>query len=93
MSWSVLAIGKAPAVAAEIERQFAQSKCSEPEESVRQSARLTLASALAAQEPSTMVEVSAAGSQSTKYKSGTNEVLGVTNGLSIKIDPKFGFVE
>jgi len=91
MSWSVTAIGKPAAVAAAIESQFAQSKCAEPEESIRQSARAAIAAALAAQSPSTAVKVSAYGSQSTFYKTGQPD--GVTNNLSITIEPQQNFVE
>jgi hypothetical protein len=88
MSWSVGAIGKAPAVAAEIERQFNQSKCSEPEEGVRQAARSTIAAALAAQDPAIVVDISAYGSQSTDYKTNA-----LRNQLTLKIEPRYGFIE
>ena len=88
MSWSVNAIGKSAAVAASIEKQFAAHFCNEPEETVRQSARATIASALAAQTKSnTAVKVMASGSQSSY---GTD---GFTNNLSITIEPQYGFVE
>jgi hypothetical protein len=66
MSWSVSAMGKAPAVRTEIARQFtAQSKCMEPEEGVRQAARQLLDVSLAAQDAASIVKVSASGSQWT----------------------------
>lgn len=64
MSWSVGTKQKATEAAAEIERQFSTSgPCVEPEEGVRQSARITIAQALAAQHPDVTVNVSAYGSQ------------------------------
>jgi hypothetical protein len=93
MSWSVAAIGKAGAVQASIAKQFAGSKCSEPEESVRQAAASVLATAIAAQDPASAVKVTASGNQGHKY--GPNgEATGLfTNSLSINVDPQYGFVE
>jgi hypothetical protein len=84
MSWSVAAIGKAAAVAAKIEQDFAgMGKCAEPEETVKQSARATLAASLAAQDPTAVVKVSASGSQSTDYTTKS-----VRNQMSISIEPQ-----
>lgn len=90
MSWSVEAIGRAPAVAEKIERDFAATtaQCRGPEEGVRQSVRAALAIALAAQDPATVVQVSASGSQSSDY--GTNEI---RNQLSVTVRPLYNFVE
>jgi hypothetical protein len=88
MSWGVQAVGKAPAVAAEIERQFSKTKCSEPEESVRQAAILLVSAALSAQDPSTVVKVGASGSQITDYTTKA-----IRNQLSITIEPLYGFME
>jgi hypothetical protein len=85
MSWSVSAVGKAPAIAAALEEQFSKATCMEPEEGVRQSARATIAAALAAQDPGTVVKVVASGSQSTYAK--------LSNVMSIAIEPQYGFVE
>lgn len=64
MSWSVSTKQKAAEAAIEIERQFKNSgPCVDPEESVRQSARITIAAALSAQHPDVTVNVSAFGSQ------------------------------
>jgi hypothetical protein len=90
MSWSVSAIGKPPAVAVSIEEQFSRYKCIEPEEGVRQGARATLAAALAAQRPDSVVKVSASGSQSSNTIDG---VVLFTNVLSITVEPQYGFVE
>lgn len=90
MSWSVGAIGKTPAVRAQIANEFARNPCSEPEESVRQSAAATIDAALAAQDANIGVNVYANGSQSFKdYAAQT----GVSNNLSITIEPIWGFVE
>ncbi len=87
MSWSVQAIGKAPKVLTEIAAQFsAAGKCSEPEETVRKKAESVVCEAIAAQDPSTVIRVSASGSQSTV--SGA-----VSNYLTISIEPQYGFVE
>jgi hypothetical protein len=88
MSWSVSGFGKAPAVRESIAKQFAQgSKCMEPEETMRQAAAALMESSLAAQEPSKVIEVSASGSMSTD----NGKV--ASNSISIKIDPKWGFIE
>jgi len=88
MSWSLVAVGKAPAVLKEVEKQSAQQKCSEPEESVRQAAVHAVKAALIAQDPSVAVEISASGSQSEDY---TTHV--VRNHLNITIKPLSGFLE
>lgn len=94
MSWSVSAVGKPAAVSASIERQFASTSCAEPEETVRQAARVVVAAAIAAQRPDCAVQVSASGSMSTSY----NEDLKTwgapfTNQLSITVQPLYGFLE
>jgi hypothetical protein len=84
MSWSVAAIGKAPAARREVATQFAAaSKSVEPEEKVRLAAIAALDAALAAQGPEVSVNVSAHGSQSTDY--ATNAV---TNYLRITVEPQ-----
>lgn len=90
MSWSVQAIGKAPAVAAEIAKQFAsQSKCSEPEETVRQAAMALVTASIEAQDAATVVlKVEASGSQSTDFKT-----MAYRNQLKITIEPLYGFIE
>jgi len=85
MSWSVAASGKASAVAARIEEDFSKlSACVDPEEGVKQAARDAIAVALAAQDPATVVKVSAFGSQSTDHKTGS-----VRNQLSVFIEPEY----
>lgn len=91
MSWSVGAIGKAPAVRKAIAEQCASAYCSEPEETVRKSAVATLDAALAAQGDSIIVKVSASGSQGQETKNdGTAQF---KNSLSIQIEPQYNFVE
>jgi hypothetical protein len=89
MSWSVGGtIGKAPAVRAAIAKQFEQgSKCSEPEETIRQAAAKVIDAALAGQDPSKVVEVNASGSMSMN----SGKVDG--NSLTIQVTPKWGFLE
>jgi hypothetical protein len=92
MSWYVEAIGKVPAVAQAVELQFAQSSgYQEPEETIRQQARTTIAAVLAAQSEGAVVKVRASGSQSTNYKGGGAS--GYVNTLNISVEPQFNFVE
>jgi len=90
MSWSVSAIGKAPAVRASIAEQFSRSTCSEPEESVKVAAAAAIDKALEAQNPDLPIKVMASGSQGFKDYSAKT---GVYNQMSISIDPLHGFVE
>lgn len=90
MSWSVFAIGKAPAVRASIAEQFTRYKCSEPEETVKKAVAASIDAALEAQDPATVVKVAASGSQNFKnYETKS----GVSNQCTISIDPMHGFVE
>lgn len=92
MSWSVNAVGKAPAVARAIEEQFdRQGKCAEPEETVRISARAVIAAALKAQGDNVIVKVAASGSQG--MYNWNKEPKENSNQLSISIDPIYGFCE
>jgi hypothetical protein len=92
MSWSVSAIGKAPAVARSIADQITNgSKCLEPEESVRQAAAALIKAALVAQDTAgVVVQVIASGSMG--YKDWTAKT-GVYNSLNIQIVPQHGFIE
>jgi hypothetical protein len=92
MSWSVVAIGKARAVRIEIAGQFARgSKCSEPEETIRQSAAELIDRALSSTSEIFAVKVTANGSQGFKdYSKPEN---GVHNNLNIGIEVQHGFVE
>jgi hypothetical protein len=88
MSWSISAIGKAPAVLKEVEEQSAQQKCSEPEETVRQSACHAIKAALAAQGENIVVRLEAYGSQREDYQTKV-----IRNQLTIRVEPIIGFLE
>ena len=88
MSWSLQSVGKAPAVRADVAKSFTTNQCTEPEETVRQAAAAVIDAALAAQDPSVAVKVTAQGSQSLKaYTAGTGY------SLTGAIEPLWGFVE
>jgi hypothetical protein len=89
MSWGVQAIGKASKVAEKLAAQFAGIKCSEPEETVKNQAAASIATALAAFPDSYAVEVNASGSQSSSQAEPGKFV----NSLSVSIQPKHWFVE
>lgn len=90
MSWSVSAVGKAPAVRASIADQFTRTSCIEPEESVKKRAAEAIDKALEAQDPSTVVKVVASGHMTFKdYTAKT----GASNYCSVLIEPIGGFVE
>jgi hypothetical protein len=93
MSWSVGGIGKAKALAAKIENDFANTTaCAEPEETVRQAARAVIAAALAGQHESKAIKVSASGSMSN-YAEWPSTEAKVSNSLTITVEPQYGFVE
>ena len=93
MSWSVAAIGKVTAVRAELERQFASlSKCVEPEETVKQNVRSSLASALSGFKDDFAVKVGASGSQQKDYSDPKNPVA-MSNSLNVSVEPIWNFVE
>jgi len=89
MSWSISGrMGKAAAVRAAVAKEFEQgSKCTEPEETIRQSAAQIIDSALAGQDPQQVVEVSASGHMST------NNGKVASNTLNIAVTPRWGFIE
>jgi hypothetical protein len=90
MSWGFEFVGKASAVRTKCAAEFAKNPCSEPEETVRQSAAKAVDEALAAQDSTVAVKVTARGSQS--FQDYTKQT-GVCNSLEIKIEPLWGFVE
>jgi FlaG/FlaF family flagellin (archaellin) len=90
MSWGIGYVGKAPAVRTQCATEFANNPCAEPEETVRQAAAAVIDAALASQDASNVVRVAASGSQS--FKNYTDQT-GVTNSLSITIEPLYGFLE
>ena len=91
MSWSVSAIGKSAAVRSSVAEQFTKNTCSEPEESVRQAAARLLDACLAAQDGVGAVKVIASGSQWAMRLAITKT--GVSNHLSIIVEPQHGFLE
>lgn len=91
MSWNIEAMGKPEAVAAKLAKQFAVNKCSEPEESIRQSVAGIVAAALATFSKGTAVSVRASGSQSSDMV-GTAQATHV-HSLNVEIKPLYGFVE
>jgi hypothetical protein len=86
MSWSVSGIGRPVAVAAKLAADLSAYKCVDPEESVKQAAAALLAAALAAQDPVSVVKVSASGSQGTSGNS-------IYNSVRIEVEPVYGFIE
>lgn len=87
MSWSVSAMGKPAAVATKLAADFARIKCTEPEESIKNTVASAVATGLAAFPPNQAVSVEASGSQSS---SNPGEA---TNSLSVSLKPLWGFVE
>jgi len=87
MSWSVGAVGKAPAVRGVIAKQFAGSKCTDLEEKVRLAAAAFIDASLAVQDENVAVKVSAQGSQSTDSNTRV-----ISNQVTIAIEPIFGFL-
>ena len=75
-----------------IDHQFEQSKCAEPEESLRLSARDLIAKALAAHDPGQTIQVEANGRQSGTYSDGEWNAP-FTNYLKIEVKPIYQFVE
>jgi hypothetical protein len=90
MSWSVSAIGKASAVAAKAAEQFAAIKCSEPEETIKNTAASAVALALSAFPAHYAVRLTASGSQHQPDQSKPDEKV---NNLRVEIEPIWGFVE
>src|ERR1700758_5741504 len=90
MSWSIGAVGKAPAVAAKIAADIARIKCTEPEETIKNTVGDALARALAVMPPNMAVRVDAAGSQ---YAPDSTKPTEFQNSLSVKLEPLYGFVE
>ena len=75
MSWSVSAVGKPKAVAADIESQFqSMSACTQPEETAKHHVRTAIAILLAYQSDQSPVKVSANGSQGQEGTKFTNTV-------------------
>ena len=87
MSWSVSAVGKAPAVAEKI-ATGTNHKCSEPEETIKNAVAAAIATALTAFPADGVVRVEASGSQQTDTATGK-----AVNSLKVNVEPVWGFVE
>lgn len=93
MSWSVSAVGKAAAVAAKVAKDLAAIKCSEPEETIKNSVGTIVATALAAYPDTYAVTVNASGSQGPGYSpDNPGASMGQVNTLQVTISPMYGFV-
>lgn len=90
MSWSVAAIGKPAAVAAKLEKDFANIQCLEPEQSIKNAVASAIAAGLAVFPPNAAVRVEASGSQ---YVPDSRKLGELQNQLSVKLEPLYGFVE
>lgn len=97
MSWSVQAVGKAPAVAAAIEKQFVAMErypCAEPEETAKQLARKAIAALCAAQSRPDGMAVKVAASGSMSWNGGNQAAPEqVTNNFSVMFETIHGFVD
>ena len=90
MSWSVQAIGKPAAVAAKLAKDFANIKCAEPEETIKNKVAEAVAAGLAVFPPTMAVSVTASGSQLAPDSKQPNEL---QNQLKIELTPLYGFIE
>jgi hypothetical protein len=95
MSWSVASVGKAQAVAAKLEKRFADINCAEPEHTIKNAIAQVVATALSAYNPNTPVRVEASGSQSDDdwNKAESGKTGKKTNSMSVKIEPIWNFIE
>lgn len=90
MSWSVNAIGRASAVAKKLKSDFERIKCSEPEETIKNTVAVAVTAALDAFPPDTAVKVEASGSQYCPDSTKPDQKF---NNLTVKLEPLYGFVE
>lgn len=88
MSWSFSAIGRPVAIAASAKEQLNRYRCSEPEETIKNSVVDIISTALASYDAKTAVHIEASGSQWTDSTTGT-----AANSLNLSIKPIPGFVE
>jgi hypothetical protein len=94
MSWSISAIGKASKVAEKLTAQFANIKCSEPEETIKNNAAAAILLGLSVYPANTVVKVDASGSQSMVAPStGGDSPATYTNNLKVEMTPVYGFIE
>jgi hypothetical protein len=85
MTWSVAAIGKAPAVKASLAEQFGAITCAEPEQTIKNDVAAVVAHSLSYFGEHMVVRVSAFGSMSSgEFYPGT---------VNLQIEPQWGFVE
>ncbi len=93
MSWSVSAIGKADAVALKVSEEFAKidGYLKEPEKGVALTVAASIAAALAAQAPGTVVNVQASGSQNVVSSPPEGDI--VRNRFSASVEVLYGFIE
>ena len=92
MSWSVSRVGKSDKLGSVIKSDLANSKCSEPEESIKAAVgERLIAKALDGNIPATAVKVTAFGSQSVSGSTGGPN--SVSNSLKIEIEQLYGFVD
>lgn len=82
-----MATGKASAVLAKLEGDFARIKCAEPENSIKEQIHKSIVTALGEYPASSAVQIEASGSQTP----GANG--GFINSATMKITPLWGFVE
>jgi len=92
MSWSVRACGPARQIAEQLEQQFSEIRCYEPEQRVVESARKLIANALLATEPDKPVRVVGSGSLGfQKWGQGfdhpTDPHVGPYHSFDLKIEP------
>ena len=90
MSWSVTAVGKPAKVAEAVAKQIAAVKCSEPEETIKNTLGTAIATALAAFPPGVAAKVEASGSQ---YVPDTRKPDEKQNTFSVSVQAIYGFVE
>lgn len=94
MSWSFQAVGRASAVIDKARKDLAAIKCSEPEETIKNTALTIVEASLSAMPEASAVKITANGSQSTAYGPDNKPVEGkFTNNFNLTIEPLWGFVE
>jgi hypothetical protein len=91
MSWSVAAVGKAAALHKKLEEDFASVKCSEPEDTIKNSVRDAVLLALTAYPSNFPLRVEASGSQS--HPDFSKKPHETTHQLKVSIEPIYGFTE
>lgn len=90
MSWSVIRLGKPKAVQVKLAQDFANIKCSEPEETIKNTVASAVNIALTVFPPNIVVKVEASGSQYAPDPKKPDEM---QNTLTVKLEPLYGFTE